>query len=458
MAITEILPILIPGLIFQVFLQIYAIKHVWNQDDLKEKTRIRLVVVFIIFSLIPIAIYFFYLHSKQDAHETSSDNLFFRRGVLVSVFIAFQIFILQLLLFPNIFLDETLVVWIGAVVYVVIISNEVLMTHQMTRLTYVVSGLLFFLVLFLEYLTASTPIHLMTLIIIVAILNVLPSKANKVIFLSFLPIYIGFSIFKASTIFIELSSDESISFIYTNTLIAILVFISFAALKKQTLNNTLLKNLIEQLEKQSTQIEELTIKEERSRFASEIHDNVGHTLTTAIIQLESLDTLISQKDSNLKDKIHLSKDQIRLGLNQIRTLVKGTDMVLSKNLALNIEKIITDFQNNTGLSVTLNIDGNIELQPLQQRIVLSAIKEFLTNSIKHGHATEIHILISHIKDYFEMTLTNNGVSSNPITYGYGLTQMSRNIQSIGGIMKTSAEIDFGFTLYVKIPLGGNLHE
>jgi signal transduction histidine kinase len=270
-----------------------------------------------------------------------------------------------------------------------------------------------------------------------------------------LVLYLTSSILKANMLFQELSSDARIAFIYTNTLLFILVFIAFATLKKQIINNQKLKNLVLKLETQSKQIEEMTVKEERVRIAHEIHDHVGHTLTTAIIQLESTLPLLSSQDEVIKDKINLSKEQVRLGLNQIRTLVKGVDIDLNVGLIQNIEKLILDLKKNTDLLVHFDHDSIESLLPIQQSIILSSIKEFFTNSIKHGQSTEISILISKIKNHLDVTLSNNGKSTNEINYGFGLSQMDKSITSIGGHMKVLSSIDSGFSIYYRIPVGGS---
>jgi len=455
MDLTDILPILLPGTLFQLYMQFYMVKHIWDQKDVKENLRILFVILILLFNFVAIAIYLFYINNKDTKSYSNTLSPHFRRGVLMLVFLAFQIFILQLLLFPNQFQNETLIIWIGAFVYIGLILNEITLVYKKGWITYIISFSLFALILLLEFLTSSSPIHLLTLIIIVSIINNIPLKSHVIVFSILLPLYIGFSIYKAHSLFPVLSSDESITFIYTNTLITILVYISFASLKKQTIHSRTLKSLVLKLEDQSSKIEEMTIKEERGRVASEIHDHVGHTLTSAIIQLESINAVLTNTDPDIKDRLDLAKEQVRLGLNQIRTLVKGVDMDLNKDLKINIQSIIDDFEKHTNYKISFDMDEQLIILPIQQRIILSAIKEFLTNSIKHSDPTEMNILISRIKNYLEVTLSNNGISNHTITYGYGLTHMDSSIKSLGGIMKVSSSNELGFSIYFKFPIGGH---
>lgn len=457
MEFIDILPILIPVGLFQVFLQVYAIKHVWDQKQIKENIRILWVIMIMFFNLIAITIYFFYIYSKDQEPYPNEVSPHFRRGVLVLVFIAFQIFIIQLVIFPNQFLNETLVVYLGMSIYLTLILNEILLSLNKDKYTYFISILLWVGILFLEYFTKSNPTHFLTLIITVSILNVIPIKYQKYTLMLLFPTYLLFNIIKADLLFVELNSDPSVAFIYTNTLIFVLVYLSFAALKRQVVNNRTLNELIKKLEHQSKTIEEMTAKEERGRIAADIHDHVGHTLTTAIINLESIIPLLP-KDSPLVEKIDLSKEQVRFGLNQIRTLVSNVDLNLDLSLESQIQQMINDFQSKTGISIQLDIDGQFELLPIYKRVITNAIKEFFTNSIKHGNATEIHILISKVKNDLDITLSNNGKKSDEVNYGFGLSNMNKNISSLGGYMKVLSSNDIGFSIYFKIPIGENAHE
>jgi signal transduction histidine kinase len=72
------------------------------------------------------------------------------------------------------------------------------------------------------------------------------------------------------------------------------------------------KNLyIDLLGKQKLQmleLEQLAIVKERNRMAGEIHDSVGHQLTTALVQLEAITMLMGDEDSKIKDRMIIVKD------------------------------------------------------------------------------------------------------------------------------------------------------
>ncbi len=457
MNLIEILPILIPTMIFQIIMQVYVIKHVWSQSELNENVRIWWIVSFIVFNFLAISLYLFMMYKKDQKTHHDETNPYFRRGVLVITVISLQFFILQLIAFDQSFNQQALVTWLGALIYTLVILNEVLISTKHTSWIYPSSVVLFIAALGIEYMTASTPIQLMILMVLIGILNVLPSKYSRNIFVISLVVYFIFTLLKVNQLFTQLNSDSRIAYMYTNTLFFVLVFIAFSSLKRHLIINQSLKETVETLKEQAKTIEELTAKEERSRLAADIHDHVGHTLTTAIIQLESALPLVSPEEKLLKEKIELSKDQVRYGLNQIRSLVSGVDLLPHTSFVDNLSDLIQKTKNSTQLEINFDHESDPNLILLQQRILLSATKEFITNALKHGDAHEVNILLSSSKERLEMTLSNDGHTTKSLTYGYGLSHMDQAIQSIGGFIKVSSTDEMGFTLYISIPLGGEDH-
>ena len=56
----------------------------------------------------------------------------------------------------------------------------------------------------------------------------------------------------------------------------------------------------DELEGYLQSIEEITLLRERNRISREIHDSVGHALSTAMIQLSAMETIADKEGSRLK--------------------------------------------------------------------------------------------------------------------------------------------------------------
>ena len=71
----------------------------------------------------------------------------------------------------------------------------------------------------------------------------------------------------------------------------------------------------------------------------------------------------------------------------------------------------------------------------------------MTNSLRHGRATEIKISMLN-KDDYVLLIKDNGVGSETIQYGFGLTQMTERLAIIGGCVQFSGEDGFATTIHI----------
>jgi signal transduction histidine kinase len=146
----------------------------------------------------------------------------------------------------------------------------------------------------------------------------------------------------------------------------------------------------------SKQVEQLTIVEERNRISQELHDTIGHTLTTMIAGLE-LTKLEAGRDGQEMVKQTERLDTLlniaRGGLEDIRDHVHNADNFgLHESLVDRIRQMGSELSINTGIVVEYHTEGAV--YPLSQPhhlALLRCAQEALTNAVRHGEATRIHI-------------------------------------------------------------------
>ena len=102
-----------------------------------------------------------------------------------------------------------------------------------------------------------------------------------------------------------------------------------------------------QLEKQKEELIEkskimssIATLNERNRIAREIHDNVGHLLSSAILQSGALITIV--KDEKIKEHLVSLKDTLTKAMNSIRESVHNLHEE-SVDLKIQIEELIKNF-------------------------------------------------------------------------------------------------------------------
>jgi len=200
-------------------------------------------------------------------------------------------------------------------------------------------------------------------------------------------------------------------------------------------------------------VETMTALKERNRIAREIHDTVGHTLTTVLVEMEASKRLMKKDVELAGEKLNLAQTQVRKGLNDIRSSVR----VLENGDAIfdfysEIQSIISESQKHMGIVIKSQIDENIVLKVQQEKVVLSAFMEGITNGIKHGKSSAILFKL-HSKDgkiYF--SLEDNGTGADIVTLGFGLRAMKERILELNGNIDISSKSGEGFGIYIVLPI------
>lgn len=228
----------------------------------------------------------------------------------------------------------------------------------------------------------------------------------------------------------------------------------FLIVKNQIIQNIKYKSLMEKLMNKTREAEELAIFKERSRIAGEIHDTVGHTLTTILIELEAGRMLIDKDPILAKEKISIAKEQVKKGLKDIRSSVqaikKGEDLLCFQDSVL---ALISETEKTTACRIQSQLNVQSQLVPVQEKILYHIIQEALTNGLKHGKATVFHLTLIEDKGNICLQMSDNGIGTKEIAMGFGLINMTERVRSIGGSIQFESKLGKGFRLDVIIPIG-----
>ncbi len=208
------------------------------------------------------------------------------------------------------------------------------------------------------------------------------------------------------------------------------------------------------LREYSIQAEELAITKERNRIAREIHDSLGHYLTTVNVQLEVvrvvMDTDRTRALSALDKAQMLTKD----GLSEIRRSISSlrTQPMDLQSLPEVLEKLAAE-NRSSGILTELKIVGTPRQLGKQYELALyRAMQEGLTNVRKHSSASRTDITLDYSAETCtKLTIKDNGIGSNGNNNGFGLLGISERVQLLGGVVRKHNLSGQGFTLEVELP-------
>jgi signal transduction histidine kinase len=211
----------------------------------------------------------------------------------------------------------------------------------------------------------------------------------------------------------------------------------------------------EQLRIASIELERKAKLQERTRISREIHDSVGHTLTSALTGLQTAAHAIGKNHYSLAlEMIDRTKENILSGLDDVRTSVHLLrENIPGDQFIPELVGLIDQTKKQTNAEITSEIDTKLpELSPMIELTIYRALQEGLTNGIRHGSSTCFHFSLTYHAEQIRFLLSDNGKSPFQIVHGFGLNAMKERVEDVGGKLSISNK-DFvsGVTLEITIP-------
>jgi two-component system sensor histidine kinase DegS len=200
------------------------------------------------------------------------------------------------------------------------------------------------------------------------------------------------------------------------------------------------------------ELKELAVVEERNRLAREIHDGLGASLSSLIIQSEYL--LQIAADESLKREIHELKASAEESIEELRRSLRmmREDFELTRGL----EEYVTTFRERTQLNVRFERTGYPEkLPPDAQLTLFRVLQECLSNAAKHAGAREINVKLAFDAGRVQLAVRDDGKGFDPRTtpHGhYGLLNMRERAMKLGGEVVIDSALGKGSQVSLSLPV------
>lgn len=457
MPITDLWPVIIPGILVQVMIQVFYIRHCRKNTRLSMRQKWGYMLSIAVFSLPATAIYLINNRDKSAArddnfHDIDIDN-YIQQGIFILLIVAFEVFALRVIADNAQNEHYLLIISLLAYSFVIMLINNLLINKHHHLLYYLLPATQLLIAMPIQYLDITYYAQYILVIITAGIINKYPMPLAKTYSIAaFCALLVG-STAKALKYYYSLDMDDIVSYLYVNTLIFLLVVMAFYMLKKQLLTNRRLEAALQRVREQAGQIEKIGALAERSRITAEIHDTVGHTLTSAVISIEAAESMLEKNTVEAAKKLTLAKEQVKHGLNDIRYSIRTIRMDGEESFELALGNMLEDIRRTTCLTINSIVELKSELLSVQQGVLLLAIKECVTNALKHGKCTEVDILVQEYKGEIHLTFSDNGEGKDYVVPGMGLSIMKERVQSIGGVLQIDSAKRDGFTVHISIPVG-----
>ena len=199
------------------------------------------------------------------------------------------------------------------------------------------------------------------------------------------------------------------------------------------------------------QVETLAATLERNRIARDLHDSLGHTLTTLDIQLELAQRLHDINSERSLQALNIAKNLAGQSLTEVR---RAVSTMREHNFDLNQALIALkeQFQYNRSLNIDLKL--NLPQLPLQtSHQLFCLVREGLTNIQKHSQASRVTIQGETTAELIVLKILDNGIGFDLqlANSGFGLRGMQERVQMLGGKITINSTLGKGTLIQVTIP-------
>jgi signal transduction histidine kinase len=183
---------------------------------------------------------------------------------------------------------------------------------------------------------------------------------------------------------------------------------------------------------------------ERLRISRDLHDALGHSLTTLTLQLDVASRLTQGPAA---EHLGIARQTASSLLDEVRRVV-GQIRVAPLDLRATLEALT---QGVDGMTITLLIPE--ELPPLdapRADVVFRCVQEVITNAIRHSRGTELTIELRIAADGgVSVEASDNGVGGE-LNEGNGLRGMRERFEALGGRL-TAVATEAGFAVRGALP-------
>jgi PAS domain S-box-containing protein len=205
-------------------------------------------------------------------------------------------------------------------------------------------------------------------------------------------------------------------------------------------------------------------EEEQRRIARALHDEAGHSLTSLLVGLRTLESApsIAAARAQMAD---LRRATART-LDEVGRLARGLRPAVLDELGLvpAIEQLALDYTQVSGVAVDVSAVGfgATRLQPVVETTVYRVVQEALTNTAKHAGARTASVVLRLRPEVVQAIVSDDGCGFDvdatlrtPAAWAHlGLHGMRERAALVGGTVTIESTPGEGTTIYIRVPVIG----
>jgi two-component system sensor histidine kinase DesK len=201
-----------------------------------------------------------------------------------------------------------------------------------------------------------------------------------------------------------------------------------------------------QLRAARQEIARLAVTDERLRFARDLHDLLGHSLSVIALKSELAGKLVASSPERAGQELADIRTVSQQALAEVREAVVGYRRVALAAELAGARAALTA----AGIDCEVG-EPEVALPEETESVLAWAVREGTTNVVRHSRASRCSICVRAGERDAEVEVVDDGVGPNGSREGAGLAGLVERAERVQGHVETGPRPGGGFRLRVTVP-------
>jgi two-component system sensor histidine kinase DegS len=201
---------------------------------------------------------------------------------------------------------------------------------------------------------------------------------------------------------------------------------------------------------------------ERQRLARQMHDGPAQSLTNLILQAEIVERSFSLDEGQARSELTNLKDAVNATFRKTMDFIFELSPMMLDDLGAvpTLRRYVEDFQEKSGLSVTLDVSGEEHrLAPYVEVTIFRLVQELLHNVWQHAHASHVQVSLDLHGSTVGISVEDDGggfdldeaVALAKERKTLGIVTMQQRVEMLGGTIEFDSSLGRGTKVTAQIP-------
>ncbi|CAM4151399.1 hypothetical protein GCM10009799_02640 [Nocardiopsis rhodophaea] len=212
-----------------------------------------------------------------------------------------------------------------------------------------------------------------------------------------------------------------------------------------------LQGLVRQLHEAQRELAEIAVTHERLRFARDLHDLLGYSLSSITLRTELAHKLVLRQPQRAREELAETLRTSRQALADVRTVAHGYRELSLEQECRSVRSVLAAAEVELGMRADYG-----DLPVRIATVVATVLREGVTNVLRHSRAENCEITIFEADGEVNVEILNDGLDDalrppEPRS-GSGLHNLSERVRALGGGLTAEPTSEGRYRLAVRLPV------